>query len=176
MILLDTDHLSILQLKISDRRNRLVSRIGLAVDERFAAPIVGVEEQMRGWLSSIAKERQARRQVASYRDLGSLFEIFAASEIINSGPTELPSLNLRGSKISKRRYGLVIGCRPVNGETDALAREIGQGLIWNKHFAVRPCRKAKPSRETANRLFFSSSSLNRMRIMKGLYHEPLFVA
>ena len=81
MILLDTEHLTILQMKSSDRRNRLVARMGLTVDELFAAPIVGIEEQMRGWLSSITKERQARRQIASYRDLGGLFEFFAAFEI-----------------------------------------------------------------------------------------------
>ena len=81
MILLDTDHLTILQMKTSERRNRLIARMSLAVDEVFSAPIVGVEEQMRGWLSSIAKERQARRQIASYRDLGGLFEFYAAFEI-----------------------------------------------------------------------------------------------
>jgi tRNA(fMet)-specific endonuclease VapC len=39
---------------------------------------VAVEETMRGWLAAIAKERLARRQVAAYRELSSLFEFFAA--------------------------------------------------------------------------------------------------
>ena len=36
---------------------------------------------MRGWLAAIAKERLARRQVAAYRELSSLFEFFATFPI-----------------------------------------------------------------------------------------------
>ena len=46
MILLDTDHLSVLQVPSSDRRTRLVARLALAVDEVVGTTIVSVEEQM----------------------------------------------------------------------------------------------------------------------------------
>lgn len=36
---------------------------------------------MRGWLSAVAREREAKRQVAAYRELGSLFDFFADFEI-----------------------------------------------------------------------------------------------
>jgi tRNA(fMet)-specific endonuclease VapC len=49
----------------------------LSHDQHFAIPVVAVEETMRGWLAAIAKERLARRQVAAYRELSSLFEFFA---------------------------------------------------------------------------------------------------
>ena len=47
----------------------------------FSAPVVAVEEQMRGWLASIAKERHSRRQVPAYRNLASLFQFFAGLDI-----------------------------------------------------------------------------------------------
>ena len=50
-------------------------------DEEFTIPIVAAEESMRGWMASIAKERQARRQIAPYRELGKLFDFFAQYEI-----------------------------------------------------------------------------------------------
>lgn len=82
MILLDTDHLSVLQSKPSDRRNRLVARMAVERAEVFAAPIVAIEEQLRGWLASLAKERQIRRQIVPYRELGKLFDFYTAFQII----------------------------------------------------------------------------------------------
>ena len=77
MILLDTNHVSSLRMPLSERRTRLVERMTLSHDQHFGIPIVAVEETMRGWLAAISKERLARRQVAAYRELSSLFEFFA---------------------------------------------------------------------------------------------------
>jgi tRNA(fMet)-specific endonuclease VapC len=77
VILLDTNHVSILRMPPSERRTRLVERMTRSHDQHFGIPIVAVEETMRGWLAAIAKERLARRQVAAYRELSSLFEFFA---------------------------------------------------------------------------------------------------
>jgi tRNA(fMet)-specific endonuclease VapC len=81
VILLDTNHVSILRMPPSDRRTRLVERMTHSQDQQFGIPIVAVEETMRGWLAAIAKERLARRQVAAYRELSSLFEFFATIPI-----------------------------------------------------------------------------------------------
>lgn len=63
MILLDTNHVSILRMPPSERRTRLVERMTLAQNEVFGIPIVAVEETMRGWLAAIAKERLVQPQV-----------------------------------------------------------------------------------------------------------------
>lgn len=82
MILLDTDHLTVLRLRTTDRAVRLRDRL------RAAAPggpigttVVNVEESMRGWMSSIAKERLPHRQIASYRELAGLFDFFRGFDI-----------------------------------------------------------------------------------------------
>jgi tRNA(fMet)-specific endonuclease VapC len=76
MILLDTDHLSVLQVPSSERRTRLLARVTLAGDEVVGTTIVSVEEQTKGWLAAIARERQSRRQVRAYRGLSDLFGFF----------------------------------------------------------------------------------------------------
>jgi tRNA(fMet)-specific endonuclease VapC len=82
VILLDTNHISILRMPSSERRTRLVERMTLAPLEIFGIPVVVVEETMRGWLTAIAKERLAQRQVLAYRELSSLFGFFAAFPIV----------------------------------------------------------------------------------------------
>lgn len=78
MILLDTDHISALEVPNSERRARLLVRLTQAAvsGEVVGTTIITVEEQMRGWLASVAKERHARRQVKAYGRLADLFAFF----------------------------------------------------------------------------------------------------
>ncbi len=76
MILLDTDHVTILGYPESERCKRLSQRLESAGDEIVSVSCVTVEEQMRGWLAAIAKERQPRRQVAPYREFTELWAFF----------------------------------------------------------------------------------------------------
>ena len=78
MILLGTDHLSVMKYRTGARAIRLRARLETAPAEAgpLGTTIVNVKEQMRGWLASIAKERHPRRLVAPYRDLTGLFEFF----------------------------------------------------------------------------------------------------
>jgi tRNA(fMet)-specific endonuclease VapC len=69
VILLDTDHLTVLKYTDSERYARLHGRLLVAAPEPIGTTIVNVEEQMRGWLSAIAKERSLQRQIAAYREL-----------------------------------------------------------------------------------------------------------
>lgn len=82
MILLDTDHVSVLRMPGGDRRDRLVGRIALAHPQAVSIPVVATEETMRGWLSAVAKERLAARQVFAYRELADMFRFFAGFEIV----------------------------------------------------------------------------------------------
>ena len=84
MILLDTDHLTPLKYRTGERGVRLTARLAdaRAAGGRVGVPVVGIEEQMRGWLSAIAKERQPRRQVAPYRELAGLFDFFRGFEVV----------------------------------------------------------------------------------------------
>lgn len=79
MILLDTDHVTLLKYRASERGARLTQRLtALPADEVVGVTIVTVEEQMRGWLAAVAKERTAKRQVTAYHELTNLFNFFGA--------------------------------------------------------------------------------------------------
>ncbi len=64
------------------RRDHLVARLTGATGEEVCIPVVTVEEQMRGWMAAIAKERQPIRQVGPYRELAAPFDFFANNNII----------------------------------------------------------------------------------------------
>lgn len=83
MILLDTDHISHLQHPASERGRRLISRLeAVPGSEVVGVAIVTIEEQMRGWLAVIARERNATRQVIGYRELGRLFDFYQEFEVV----------------------------------------------------------------------------------------------
>jgi tRNA(fMet)-specific endonuclease VapC len=68
MILLDSDHLSIL---IDERDRRHASLVGRlrGADEAMAIPIVVIEEHLRGWLARLHRTTEARRLVPFYERL-----------------------------------------------------------------------------------------------------------
>lgn len=83
MILIDTDHATYFKYPESDRGRRFIERLAaVPSSEVIGVAIVTVEERMRGWLSTIAKERTALRQVAGYRELARLFEFYQEFEIV----------------------------------------------------------------------------------------------
>jgi tRNA(fMet)-specific endonuclease VapC len=83
MIVLDTDHVSVLKYSDHPRAKHLVDKLDARpMDEAICLTIVTVEEQMRGWLAAVAKERQSHRQVMAYRELQRLFEYFQLFQII----------------------------------------------------------------------------------------------
>lgn len=83
MILLDTDHISVLKYHDSERATRLTNRLTIASTEGtpVGVTVVGVEEQMRGWMTAIAKERSPQRMIGPYRELAALFDFFRGFHI-----------------------------------------------------------------------------------------------
>jgi tRNA(fMet)-specific endonuclease VapC len=103
VILLDTDHLTVLKYTDSERYVRLHSRLLAAAPELIGTTIVNVEEQMRGWLSAIAKERTLLRQITAYRELTDLFDFFAKLNIISLNADAVDLFN------GFRKSGIKIG-------------------------------------------------------------------
>jgi tRNA(fMet)-specific endonuclease VapC len=67
----------------NERGSRLNHRLRSYLPDGIAATsIISVEEQMRGWLAAIAKERQAKRQVLGYAELGRLVVYLRAFTIV----------------------------------------------------------------------------------------------
>ena len=82
MILLDTDHLSILTDLRAAGNSALVRRLELSA-EPLGIPVVAAEEQCKGWLAKIARTRDIHQQISPYRRLAELFDFLAEWDIIS---------------------------------------------------------------------------------------------
>jgi tRNA(fMet)-specific endonuclease VapC len=82
MILLDTDHLSVLADRRSAGNATLVRRLELAA-EPLAIPIVAVEEQCKGWLAKLNRTRDIHQQIIPYERLAELFDFLTEWDIIS---------------------------------------------------------------------------------------------
>jgi tRNA(fMet)-specific endonuclease VapC len=68
MYILDTDHLSVLD-RGGANAQRLLQRLASVSSSQIVASIISYEEQMRGWLSYIAKAQSIEQQVETYKQL-----------------------------------------------------------------------------------------------------------
>jgi len=81
VILLDTDHLNILQIGKGAIFETLAARMSASVDRHFATTIVTYEEHMRGWLAELRRARNVELEVRPYDQLIRLVRFFQAWEI-----------------------------------------------------------------------------------------------
>jgi tRNA(fMet)-specific endonuclease VapC len=68
MYILDTDHLSVID-RGGIKAQRLLQRLASIDSTQVATSIISYEEQMRGWLSYVAKAQTIEKQVEAYREL-----------------------------------------------------------------------------------------------------------
>jgi hypothetical protein len=73
MILIDTDHLTVLTDRRATGHSALIRRLE-SVEEPLAIPIVAVEEQCKGWLAKLNRTRDIYGQIAPYERLAELFD------------------------------------------------------------------------------------------------------
>jgi tRNA(fMet)-specific endonuclease VapC len=76
VIILDTDHINILQNKHSDQWFALTARMAASFDQDFVTTVVTLEEQLRGWLALIHRSHDANRQVSPYTKLNGVVDYF----------------------------------------------------------------------------------------------------
>lgn len=72
MILLDTDHLTILAFPRSEGYVQLTTRMDASDDRSFVTTIVNAEEQLRGWLAEINRQKTPHKQIPAYDRLQGL--------------------------------------------------------------------------------------------------------
>jgi tRNA(fMet)-specific endonuclease VapC len=82
VLILDSDVLTIIQHGKGAVFEKLVQRLD-AADEDVAVTVVSLEEQTRGWLAYIAKQRSFDQQIAAYLRLHELVEDFSDRHILD---------------------------------------------------------------------------------------------
>ncbi len=82
MLILDTDHLSILDRDTIEAFN-LERRLASISPEEVAVSIITYEEQMRGWFAVVAQARTTPQQVEAYRKLRRFINQFGRINLID---------------------------------------------------------------------------------------------
>jgi tRNA(fMet)-specific endonuclease VapC len=83
MVILDTDHMSIIDREQAPLSIHLRNRLKQPDVKEVATTIISYEEQMRGWLSLLAKAKAVRDQVVAYRKLKNQMVNYAAVMILD---------------------------------------------------------------------------------------------
>ncbi|MCI0639524.1 MAG: type II toxin-antitoxin system VapC family toxin [Gemmataceae bacterium] len=100
MILLDSDHLTVLGYLDDPKCAILTERLDQANDPSIATTIITFEEQMRGWMAEIHRQRQIVRQVVFYARLAKMVEFFKSWTIARFEASAAEEfMRLRGQRI-----------------------------------------------------------------------------
>ncbi len=82
MILLDTDHLTVIQ-RQSEPAYSILRRRLRQTSETVGTTIISLEEQMRGWLAVINRAKRIEQQTIAYRQLHGLFTFFGNIPVLD---------------------------------------------------------------------------------------------
>lgn len=82
MIILDTDCLSLLERQTSEAYFRLQAKLDEFPSSEIVTTIITYEEQMRGWMSYLARMGSIDEQVFAYETLKQYFDYFKTLTII----------------------------------------------------------------------------------------------
>lgn len=105
MILFDSDHLTNLRYPENKGYAALRTRMQDSTDQMFATTIINVEEQLRGWLAHIHRQRDIHKQIASYERLSRVIEFFSEWEIVSldeQAADEFTRLRKQGIRIGSQ--------------------------------------------------------------------------
>jgi tRNA(fMet)-specific endonuclease VapC len=81
MIILDTDHLTVLQHSESKAAEELATKLARS-GEDVATTIITAEEQLRGWLAAIHGKRAVPAQLPYYQRLLQMFQFYAKWKVL----------------------------------------------------------------------------------------------
>jgi tRNA(fMet)-specific endonuclease VapC len=100
MWILDTDHLSFLEHAGNPVAERLRAKLLALPPGSYATTIVSYEEQCRGWLETISKQKSVLGQVAGYRRLHQQLQHYCGIQIVDfDEQAAMQFENLRASKV-----------------------------------------------------------------------------
>lgn len=111
MILLDTDHLTILAFTRSERYDLLTARMDASEDKVFVVSVVNAEEQLRGWLAEINRQKTPQKQIPAYERLQSILTFLRPFTLLAfDEPAATEFERLRKAKIRIGSSDLKIAC------------------------------------------------------------------
>jgi tRNA(fMet)-specific endonuclease VapC len=126
MVILDTDHLTVIQRRSLPAFFILSSRLGRLPLGDVCTTIVNVEEQMRGWLAVIRGSKKVQQEIAGYRKLHELFTFFAEIPVLDFDEAAAEQFaRLRRSRSRIGSMDLKIAAIALSRHATLLSRNLG---------------------------------------------------
>jgi len=82
-VLLDTDHLSVLQWQEQPACDRLLQRLDQLPPDDIATTIISFQEQLQGWLAYLSRARKPEQVVQAYARLETLRRSFLKMNVLS---------------------------------------------------------------------------------------------
>jgi tRNA(fMet)-specific endonuclease VapC len=82
-VILDTDHLSVLQWQEQPAYERLLARLDRLAPDDIATTIVSFHEQVQGWLAYLGRARKPAQVVLAYAKLEALWRSFLKMNVLS---------------------------------------------------------------------------------------------
>jgi tRNA(fMet)-specific endonuclease VapC len=126
MIILDTDHMSVLERREQPGVGHLLSRLSQWPGSEVMTTVISYEEQMRGWMAYIAQARTMAHQIRAYGRLLSHLENYRRIPVL--GFDEAAAAAFQRLRRGHRRLGtmdLKIAAIVLSHEAMLLSRNLG---------------------------------------------------
>jgi tRNA(fMet)-specific endonuclease VapC len=125
MIILDTDCLSLLDREKYLESSKLRQKLEPFSPDELFTTIITFEEQMRGWLSYIAKSRTIEQQILAYQMLHSFLESFLNTAVLDfDGNAAKVFQDLRSQKIRIGVMDLKIASVAISHKAILVSRNV----------------------------------------------------
>jgi len=114
VLILDTDHLTIIQRRNEPAYSNLVARLGKVSSTEICTTIVNFEEQMRGWLAIVSSAKDPKQEVDAYYRLHTMLTFFRKMPVleydVNAGQcfSQLRQMKLRVGTMDLKIAAIVI--------------------------------------------------------------------
>lgn len=125
MMVLDTDHISVLQHSSSSVALALIGRLEAVDSTGVCTTAITLEEQSRSWLSLIHRYSDVRQQVAYYDRLTAMFDFFAGWQVLRFDEAAADEfLSLRSQRIRIATTDLKIAAIALSQDATLLSRNL----------------------------------------------------
>lgn len=126
MVILDTDHMSVLERREQPAVDHLLNRLAELSASDVATTVISYEEQMRGWMAYLAQARSMAQQITAYGRLLSHLDNYHRVPVLGfdeAAATEFQRLRRRHRRIGT--MDLKIAAIVLSHEATLLSRNLG---------------------------------------------------